>query len=101
MSFVPFIARGFQRDGLRRSPAMLARRPDGARRAAGHAEICALPVSGASTSSPASTIRSTTCRRDELAAAFEGMARNLAPGGMAVFDLNSLLAYRTTFAMDA
>jgi hypothetical protein len=26
------------------------------------------------------------------------MARSLAPRGVAVFDLNSLLAYRTTFA---
>jgi SAM-dependent methyltransferase len=35
---------------------------------------------------------------DELAAAFAGIARNLGAGGLAMFDLNSLLAYRTSFA---
>ena len=29
------------------------------------------------------------------------MERSLAPGGVAIFDLNSLLAYRTTFAVDS
>ena len=37
----------------------------------------------------------------ELAAAFGGLRSNLAATGIAVFDLNSLLAYRTTFASDA
>jgi predicted TPR repeat methyltransferase len=37
----------------------------------------------------------------ELRAAFEGFARNLAPGGLAVFDANTLATYRTTFAGDA
>jgi SAM-dependent methyltransferase len=37
---------------------------------------------------------------DELGAAFAGIARNLRPGGLTVFDLNSLAAYRTTFASD-
>jgi SAM-dependent methyltransferase len=36
----------------------------------------------------------------ELGAAFAGIARNLRRGGLAVFDLNSLAAYRTTFASD-
>ena len=35
---------------------------------------------------------------DELAMAFEGMRRNLAPGGLVVFDLNTLHMYRTEFA---
>ena len=35
---------------------------------------------------------------DELEATFAGFARNLAPGGVVVFDANSLLAYRTFFA---
>jgi hypothetical protein len=38
---------------------------------------------------------------DELLAAFEGMRAGLAPEGIAIFDLNSLLAYRTTFASDS
>ena len=55
-----------------------------------------------STSSPASTTRSTTWSSDdELGAAFEGIARNLRPGGMLVFDLNSLATYRGFFAQDA
>ncbi len=37
---------------------------------------------------------------DELGAAFAGIARNLRPGGLAAFDLNSLAAYRSTFASD-
>ncbi|MGE5282518.1 MAG: class I SAM-dependent methyltransferase [Chloroflexota bacterium] len=35
---------------------------------------------------------------DELRAALAGMRANLAPGGLLLFDLNSLLAYRTFFA---
>jgi SAM-dependent methyltransferase len=35
---------------------------------------------------------------DELVATFTGLARNLATGGVVVFDANSLLAYRTFFA---
>jgi SAM-dependent methyltransferase len=38
---------------------------------------------------------------DELAAAFSGVARILAPGGVFAFDVNSLRTYRTTFANDA
>jgi SAM-dependent methyltransferase len=38
---------------------------------------------------------------DELAAAFDGVARNLRPGGLFIFDLNSLATYRRDFAMDA
>jgi SAM-dependent methyltransferase len=34
----------------------------------------------------------------ELGAALRGLARNLAPGGVLVFDANTLLAYRTFFA---
>ena len=36
-----------------------------------------------------------------LAAAFAGIERNLDSAGLALFDLNSLLAYRTTFASHA
>jgi SAM-dependent methyltransferase len=35
---------------------------------------------------------------DELAAALAGAARNLAPGGVLVFDTNTLLTFRDTFA---
>ena len=35
---------------------------------------------------------------DELVSTFAGLARNLAPGGVVLFDVNSLTAYRTFFA---
>jgi SAM-dependent methyltransferase len=35
---------------------------------------------------------------DDLSAAFSGVARLLSPSGIFVFDVNSLLTYRTTFA---
>jgi SAM-dependent methyltransferase len=39
-------------------------------------------------------------RPADLGAAFASITRNLAPDGLAVFDLNTLLAYRTTFASE-
>jgi hypothetical protein len=38
---------------------------------------------------------------DELASALASMARHLDASGLLLFDLNTLLAYRTTFAADA
>ena len=38
---------------------------------------------------------------DDLAAALASMAANLEPTGLLLFDLNTLLAYRTTFAADS
>jgi SAM-dependent methyltransferase len=35
---------------------------------------------------------------DELVSTFAGLARNLAPGGVVLFDVNSLVTYRTFFA---
>lgn len=37
---------------------------------------------------------------EELRSAFEGMLRNLAPGGMVIFDVNTLATYRTFFATE-
>ncbi len=37
----------------------------------------------------------------ELRACFAGVGANLAPGGLLVFDVNTLLTYRTAFAGDA
>jgi hypothetical protein len=36
-----------------------------------------------------------------MRAAIEGFARNLRPGGVAVFDANTLATYRTSFARDS
>jgi SAM-dependent methyltransferase len=103
MSFMPFLARGFSVTACDFSTAMLA---EAARRAPAarlvHADIRALPDLG--------RFDLVTCfddalnyllHDDELQAAFEGMERSLAQGGVAIFDLNSLLAYRTTFAVDS
>jgi ubiquinone/menaquinone biosynthesis C-methylase UbiE len=103
MSFMPFLARGFSVTACDFSTAMLA---EAARRAPAarlvHADIRTLPDLG--------RFDLVTCfddalnyllGEDELEAAFEGIERSLAPCGVAIFDLNSLLAYRTTFAVDS
>jgi SAM-dependent methyltransferase len=101
-SFVPFLRRGFEVTACDASTAMLA---EAATKAPGAEllvrDIRELPVLG--------SFDLITCfddslnyllDEDELGAAFEGMARNLGTAGVAAFDLNSLLAYRTTFAAD-
>jgi SAM-dependent methyltransferase len=103
MSFTPFLARGFDVTACDFSTAMLA---EAARRAPAarlvHADIRALPDLG--------EFDLVTCfddalnyllDEDDLGAAFAGIGRSLAPDGVAIFDLNSLLAYRTTFAADS
>ncbi len=99
-SFAPLLERGFSVTACDSSVAMLAearRRAPAARLV--HADIRALPELG--------LFDLVTCFDDspnyllderELGAALRGMRDCLAPDGLAVFDLNSLLAYRTTFA---
>jgi SAM-dependent methyltransferase len=102
-SFLPFLERGFDVTGCDSSTAMLA---EAARRAPGvrlvQADIRALPRLG--------RFDLVTCFDDslnyllsehELAAAFAGIEASLDAGGLALFDLNSLLAYRSTFACDS
>jgi SAM-dependent methyltransferase len=99
-SFLPFVERGFEVTGCDVSPAMLA---EAARKAPDvplmEADMRALPQLGA--------FELVVCfddslnhllDEDELGSAFESLARNLAPSGLLMFDLNTLLAYRTTFA---
>jgi SAM-dependent methyltransferase len=100
-SFMPMLARGYEVVGCDLSPSMVAR----ARvKAAGRAEVVAadmraLPWQG--------RFDLVTCVDDsmnyllsaaDLVAALHSMRRALAPGGLAVFDTNSLAAYRTGFA---
>jgi len=101
-SFLPFLARGFAVTGCDVEPAMLA----AARAKAPDVELVAadmreLPALG--------SFDLVTCfddslnhlpGEDELARALASIAVNLAPAGLLVFDLNTLLAYRTTFAVD-
>jgi SAM-dependent methyltransferase len=102
-SFAPFLERGFEVTGCDSSPRMLeaaALRAPNARLV--HADLRELPRLGG--------FDLVTCFDDsfnylldeaELAAGFAGVARNLRRGGLVVFDLNSLSAYRTTFASDS
>ncbi len=101
-SFLPFIDRGW--DGVVAcdiSPAMarLAADKAGARARVEVCDMRALPRLGA--------FDLVLCLDDainyllgggELEATFAGLARNLATGGVAVFDANSLHAYRSFFA---
>jgi SAM-dependent methyltransferase len=99
-SFVPFLRRGFEVTGCDLSGAMLA---EAARKAPGtplvHADVRELGTLGA--------FDLVTCFDDslnyllterDLGRALAAIEANLSPGGLALFDLNTLLAYRTTFA---
>jgi len=102
-SFLSLLARGFEVTGCDLSPGMLA----GARRKAPgvplvEADVRVLPRLGA--------FDLVTCfddslnhllDEDELSAGLRSIAGNLAAGGLLLFDLNTLLAYRTTFAVDS
>jgi SAM-dependent methyltransferase len=102
-SFLPFLERGFEVTAADLSPAMLseaaAKAPDVA---VFEADVRALPDFG--------QFDLVTCFDDslnylldeaELGAALRSIAASVRPDGVALFDLNTLLAYRTTFAADS
>jgi SAM-dependent methyltransferase len=102
-SFEPFLKRGFDVTGCDISGEMLAR---AARKAPGvrlvRADLRDLGTFG--------RFDLVTCFDDslnyllgetDLAHALRGVAANLSPAGIALFDLNTLHAYRTTFARDS
>ena len=102
-SFMPFLRRGRHVTGCDASPAMLA---EASLKAPGVelrvSDMRALPALGA--------FDLVTCfddslnylaDGDELLACFRGVTDNLAPRGLFAFDLNTLRAYRTTFACDS
>jgi SAM-dependent methyltransferase len=102
-SFVPFLRAGFEVTGCDASAGMLA---EAARKAPGaklvQADVRELPT--------LDRFHLVTCFDDslnylseerDLASAFGSMAANLDREGLAMFDLNTLLAYRTTFAADS
>jgi SAM-dependent methyltransferase len=102
-SFMPFIERGFEVTGCDSSPAMLAQ-------AAAKAPDVPLVEADMRELPELGRFDLITCfddslnyllEPDELAAALASIARNLDESGLALFDLNTLLAYRTTFAADA
>jgi SAM-dependent methyltransferase len=99
-SFLPYLDRGYEVCACDISPAMVevaaAKAGDRAR-----LEVCdmrALPVLG--------RFDFVCCiddavnyalTHDELVATLTGLARNLAPGGVVLFDVNSVITYRTFF----
>jgi molybdopterin/thiamine biosynthesis adenylyltransferase/SAM-dependent methyltransferase len=102
-SFEPFLHRGFEVTACDVSSGMLreARRRAGGRARLVHADVRALP--------PLGQFDLVLCLDDALnyvldprglGEAFASVARVLAPGGVFAFDLNTLGAYRTTFARD-
>ncbi len=101
-SFLPFLGRGFEVTGADASPAMLAQ---AARKTSDavlvEADMRTLPVLG--------RFDLVVCFDDslnhlleeaDLEAALGCMASNLAAEGLLMFDMNTLLAYRSTFAVD-
>jgi SAM-dependent methyltransferase len=102
-SFMPFLRRGFAVTACDVSAAMLAEAARKAPEAALiHEDVRALGSVG--------RFDLVTCfddslnyllDEDDLARALESAAGNLAPHGLLLFDLNTLLTYRTTFARDS
>ena len=102
-SFLPMLERGYAVVGCDLSPSMLARaraKADGRARVV-RADMRALPWRG--------RFDLVTCIDDsmnyllstgDLVAALRSMAQTLVPGGLAVFDTNSLAAYRTGFSSE-
>jgi SAM-dependent methyltransferase len=102
-SFEPFMRRGHRVTGCDGSREMLAEASVKAPGAELHlCDMRALPELG--------SFDLVTCfddslnyllDGDELLACFRGVADNLAPRGLFVFDVNTVRAYRTTFACDS
>jgi SAM-dependent methyltransferase len=100
-SFLPFLERGFEVTACDISPRMVeaARAKAGDRVTLSVQDMRELPVLGA--------FDLVLCLDDaanyllepgELPAALAGMARNLAPGGVAIWDLNTIAMYRGFYA---
>ncbi len=100
-SFMPMLARGWQVTACDISPAMveLAREKAGGRARLEVADMLDLPRFGEFDLAWAlDDAINYLLSREELEAALAGMAANLAPTGLLLFDVNELLAYRTFFA---
>jgi SAM-dependent methyltransferase len=101
-SFMPLVRRGFDVTACDLSPAMAAR---ARRRARGHgvrvrvADMRRLPLlcEGADLVTCLDDAVNYLLDSDELRAGLAGMRRNLRPGGLLVFDVNTLSTYRAVF----
>jgi SAM-dependent methyltransferase len=100
-SFEPFLARGYSVTACDVSPCMarLAATRAGPRARVEVHDMRELPVLGAFdlVCCLDDAVNYLDCA-DELEAAFAGFRRNLAPGGVVLFDVNTLRSYRTFFA---
>ena len=103
-SFVPMLARGYEVTACDISPGMVERAQEAA--GAGAADVFVADARELPDVGPfdlAIALDDTLnylLSDEELALAFDGVARNLRDGGMFVFDLNSLLTYRQVFTRD-
>jgi SAM-dependent methyltransferase len=103
-SFLPLLERGYEVSGCDLSPKMAARARSKSR---GKANVFVADMRALGEIGEFDLV---TCLddslnylsdRSDLVATFEGVAQNLAPAGLLVFDVNTLRAYRTTFSADA
>ncbi|MBX5469794.1 MAG: class I SAM-dependent methyltransferase [Thermoleophilaceae bacterium] len=99
-SFLPLLARGYEVVGCDISAEMLAR---ARRKAPGvrllQADLRALPNVGEfALVTCLDDVLNYLLDPDDLRAAFRSARRNLAPGGLYLFDVNTLKGYRTTWA---
>jgi SAM-dependent methyltransferase len=102
-SFMPFVRRGFEVTGCDSSRAMLAE----AARKAPEAKLIRADIRDLTIVGRFDVI---TCfddslnyllDADDLSAALRSVAANLHRNGLAIFDLNTIRAYRTTFSRDS
>lgn len=103
MSAIPMLDRGWEVTGCDISPAMLdiARSKVGTRTDLFEADMRDLPDFGEfdlvwAVSDPVNYLLGA----DELEASFDGMRRNLAPSGIALFDANTLVTYANFFSKE-
>jgi SAM-dependent methyltransferase len=104
-SFMPMLERGYEVTACDISPAMVEQARELAAGTGADvlvADARSLPVLGRfDLVTSLDDALNYLLTADELAAAFAGVARNLRPGGLFVFDLNTLHCYRSYFSRDA
>ncbi len=99
-SALPMLARGYEVVGVDVSPGMLslAREKLGPGVRLEPADMRRLPVLGAFDLVWSVSDGVNCLAADELEAAFAGFRRNLAPGGLVVFDLDTLASFRALYS---
>lgn len=105
-SFLPMLARGYEVSACDVSPTMVELAREKVSAAGAGAELFVADMRALPSIAPVDLI---TCLDDavnyvlsfeDLAAALSCMAEALAPGGLAVFDVNTIATYRSSFATD-